>query len=297
MSGGEPARQMMPEVVVVGSVNRDLTVEVPRLPAPGETVLGFRHRWDNGGKGANQAVAAARLGRSVALVARVGSHHDLSSFESEGIDVSHVVRDPDAGTGLAVITVEDGGENSIVVSPGANARLSVDDVEAAAGLLAGATVVLLQLEVPRDAVYRAAELAGGTVILNPAPAAELPAGLTDHVDVLVPNRSELAFYAGADGDVADRAAALGTRVVVTLGAGGALVVAGGAATHVAAPAIDAVDATAAGDAFCGALADATTRGLDLVAATRWAVAAGAAAATRAGAQASLPSAADVAALA
>lgn len=283
-----------PEIVVVGSLNRDLTVEVARLPVAGETVLGSSHRWDSGGKGANQAVAAARLGRSVAMVGRVGDDDAgealVAGLDAEGVDTSGVLREPDAGTGLAVIVVDGSGENQIVVSPGANSQLLPGDLPA--DLLRSAALVLLQLEIPVETVAAAARLAGGTVVLNPAPATELPDELLAHVDVLVPNRTELAALAG-DGEPEAQARRLGRPVVVTLGAAGALVVQGGEATRVPAPVVDAVDATAAGDAFCGALADGLVQGLDLVAATHRAVAAGGVAASRPGAQASLPTRGDV----
>ncbi len=214
----------------------------------------------------------------------------VAGLTADGVDVAGVVRDPDARTGLAVIVVDDSGENQIVVSPGANARLTPDDLPAER--LRSAALVLMQLEVPVETVAAAARLAGGTVVLNPAPAAELPAELLERVDVLVPNRTELTALAGA-GDPEDQARRLGRPIVVTLGAEGALVVEGGAANHVPAPTVDPVDATAAGDAFCGALADALVGGLGLVAATRRAVAAGAVTATRRGAQASLPTRADL----
>ncbi len=293
-------------IVVVGSLNRDVTADVPRLPRPGETILGTSHRWDNGGKGANQAVAAARLGQRVAMVGRVGDDDAgrqlVASLEREGVDASGVGRDPAAATGLALITVVPGGENTIVVSLGANAHVRPADLDAAP--LADADVVLLQLEIPISAVGAAAAAATGTVVLNPAPAAVLPPELLDAVDVLVPNRGELATLAGGEEEVdldalAAQAAGLdgSGAVVVTLGADGALVVTGDDAEHVPSPRVDAVDATAAGDAFCGALADALARGESLVAAARWAVAAGAAAATRPGAQSSLPTPGEVRALA
>ncbi len=296
-------RAVTPEIVVVGSLNRDVTVEVARLPAAGETVLGSAHRWDSGGKGANQAVAAARVGRSAAMVGRVGDDDAgtalVAAVEAEGVDASGVGRDPVAGTGLAVIVVDGEGENQIVVSPGANARLKPADLPA--DRLRSAAVVLMQLEVPVQTVVAAARLAGGTVVLNPAPAANLPPELLDRVDVLVPNRGELARLTGGElaaemGMVAGQAGELPGDVVVTLGAAGALVVTGGEATHVPAPVVDAVDATAAGDAFCGALVDGLVRGRDLVGATRRAVAAGAVAASRRGAQSSLPTRADVEAM-
>lgn len=293
----------MTEIVVVGSLNLDTTAHVGRLPAPGETVLGSGHYFDTGGKGANQAVAAARLGRSVAMIGRIGADDAgariTAALEQAGIDSSNVTVDDVAPSGMAFITVDGTGENMIVVSPGANATLSIRDLERGADTITDARVLLLQLEVPLDVVHHAAALCRGTVVLNPAPAADLSAGLLEAVDVLVPNRTELATLSGtepaADFDaIASQLDALPVAAgVVTLGADGALVRADGRTTLVPAPSVAAVDATAAGDAFCAGLADAIVDGADLVEATRWAVRVGAVTATRAGAQASLPTRAEV----
>ena len=295
-------------ITVVGSLNQDIVAKVPRHPRPGETVLGSEHFVAAGGKGANQAVAAARLGRPVAMVGRVGDDDAgrtlLSGLVADGVDVSGVQVDSEVGTGLALITLDDDAENTIVVSPGANGRVGASDVDAAADQVRNATVLLVQLEIPMDAVVRATELATGTVVLNPAPARPLPDEVLANVDVLVPNRSELAGLAGcAEPTTPAEAAAAAAillgppAIVVTLGAEGALVFAGeGEATTVPAPRINPVDTVGAGDAFCGALADALVRGEDLVAAARWAVNAGAVAATRRGAQPSLPTAAEIVAL-
>lgn len=288
------------DVVVVGSVHQDLIVRVPSLPRPGETVLGRGHVRSPGGKGANQAVAARRLGARVALVGQVGDDPDGADlrrgFEAEGIDASGVGVHPTETTGLAVVAVDDRGENAIVVSPGASGALDVAAVRHAAPLLARAAVTLLQLEVPLEVVELAASLAGGTVVLNPAPARNLPRALLDHLDVLVPNRVELGHLAGASappGDLAEverAAAALADHcaVVVTLGADGALVVAGREVEHVPPPAVDAVDTTGAGDALCGALAVGLAGGDKLLDAVRRAVRAAALSTTRPGAQPSLP---------
>jgi ribokinase len=283
-------------IAVVGSINLDLVVGVERHPAPGETVIGDDRRELPGGKGANQAVAAARLGAAVALVGRVGADAQgarlRAGLAAEGVDVTHVREDPDAPTGVALIAVDAAGENTIVVSPGANARVGAGDVDAAHDVLAGAAVVLLQHEVPEEAVAAAIVAAGATVVLNPAPARAVAAP----VDVLVPNRGELAALAGRAGDPVALARSLaGARaVVVTLGAQGAVVVEGDRAEHVAAPHVRAVDTTGAGDAFCGALAQALDDGATLVEAARWAVRAAAASVTRAGAQGGLPRRGDLA---
>ncbi len=303
----------MPEVAVVGSANLDLVVEVAAIPAPGETVMGGGLRRIPGGKGANQAVAAARLGRRVAMVGRVGDDDAgtmlRAALASASVDTTSLHTTPETPSGTALIAVGADGDNAIVVSPGANGRFTADDVTAAAGALGAAAVVLLQLEVPIEAVEAAVRTARGKVVLNPAPApvAALPPDVLDGVDVLVPNQTELAVLAGhaglsAIGDLdAETAVALArglpvASVVVTLGAGGAMVVTGAEAVHVPAPRVAPVDTTAAGDAFCGALADALADGTDLVGAATWAVRVGAAATLRPGAQPSLPTVDEVVSL-
>ena len=299
-----------PEVAVVGSANLDLVVEVETIPVAGETVLGGDLRRILGGKGANQAVAAARLGRRVAMVGRVGDDDAgtmlRAAMDSAGIDTTCLLTTEGTPSGTALIAVGADGDNAIVVSPGANSRLSPADVESAAGALAAAAVVLLQLEVPLEAVVAAVRRARGTVVLNPAPAPAtmLPPDLLDSVDVIVPNQTELATLAGHAGlspigDVDPETAVALARglpvaaAVVTLGAAGAMVVTPADATHVPAPAVVPVDTTAAGDAFCGALADALVGGAGLVEATEWAVKVGAAATLRPGAQPSLPTRSEV----
>ena len=292
-------------MAVVGSLNMDIVVPVPRHPGPGETVLGGDHFRNPGGKGANQAVAAARLGRPTSMVGRVGRDDAgselVSALRGYGVDISRVSPTEDAPTGIALITVDDGGENSIVVSPGANGRVTEADVKEAGDVVSSADAVLLQLEIPLETVVAAARTATGTVILNPAPARPLPPSLLEAVDVLVPNRSELALLAGAGAEPPDdeRVAGMAARiagpraVVVTLGAEGALLVESGRRQRVPAVPVKAVDTTAAGDAFCGALADALVRGEELTDAARWAARAAAVACTRRGAQASLPSREEV----
>jgi ribokinase len=309
---GEKAVTVRPdpaqEVAVVGSLNLDLVVRVPRLPGPGETVSGDDVFRNPGGKGANQAVAAARLGRRVAMVGCVGDDDAgrdlLGALAADAVDTSRVRVVAGVPSGTALITVAEDGENQIVVSPGANARLTAEDVAAAGAALAGAAVTLLQLEVPLDTVAAAAEAAAsGTVVLNPAPVRPLPAAVLGLVDVLVPNRVELAQLAGAPApETVEDAVRLAGRlpvgaVVVTLGADGALVVEGGQASHVPAVPVRAVDTTAAGDAFCGGLADALAAGAGLRDAARRAVRVAAAACLRSGAQVSLPTPAELEALA
>ena len=306
-----------PEVAVVGSANLDLVVDVEAIPVPGETVLGGDLRRIPGGKGANQAVAAARLGRRTAMIGRIGDDDAGSmlraALESARVDAGGLAVTPGTPSGVALIAVARDGDNAIVVSPGANGRLSASDVERRSATLAAARVVLLQMEVPLEAVQAAARCAGGTVVLNPAPAPlePLPDGLLDRVDVLVPNQTELATLAAHCGDATGAAAADATddemivalarrlpakAVVVTLGAAGALVVHGREVGRVPAPEVAAVDTTAAGDAFCGALADALVGGADVKTAVRWAVRVGSATTLRAGAQPSLPTPSEVHAL-
>jgi ribokinase len=295
-----------PAVAVVGSLNLDLVVRVAELPGPGETVTGGDLFRNPGGKGANQAVAAARLGRRVAMIGCVGDDEAgrdlLASLAGDGVDSSRVRVVDGVPSGTAFITVSEDGENQIVVSPGANARLTPGDVVAAEAALAAAAVTLLQLEIPLEAVAAAARTAGGRVVLNPAPVRPLPAELLERVDVLVPNRVELGQLAGGPAprtvsEAVRLAGRLGARaVVVTLGADGALVVEDGQASHVPAVPVQPVDTTAAGDAFCGGLADALAAGAGLGDAARRAVRVAAAACLREGAQASLPTPAELAAL-
>jgi len=293
---------MTTRVVVVGSCNVDFVVPVTALPAPGETVLGRDHLRSPGGKGANQAVAAARLGGGVAFVGRVGDDELADTIHTalSDVDTTYLTPTPGVPSGIALITVADGGENTIAVAPGANARLTPDDVTAAADVLAAAAVTVVQLEIPLDTVTAAVRAAGGTVVLNPAPAQELSADLLSYVDVLVPNRSELGRLAGtaepaspAEAGELARGLTSPSAVVVTMGADGALVVQGDAVTHVPAIEVDAVDATGAGDAFCGALADGIADGRDLVSATRWAVRVAGISTTSWGAQSGMPTRAAV----
>ncbi|GAB3462257.1 ribokinase [Actinophytocola sediminis] len=286
-------------IAVVGSCNVDFVVPVAALPGPGETVLGGDHLRTPGGKGANQSVAAARLGSEVAFVGRVGDDELAATITTAladaGVRLSWLRAVPDTPSGIALITVADGGENTIAVSPGANARLSVEDIAEASTLLAEAAVTLVQLEIAPEVVAATVAAARGRLVLNPAPARPLPPSLLSEVDVLVPNRSELALLAGKpEPSTVDEAAELARSlsgpqaVVVTLGADGALVVDGGRTTHVPSIPVDAVDATGAGDSFCGALADGLARGQSLDEATAWAVRVAGIATTRWGAQSGMP---------
>ena len=293
------------KIVVVGSSNTDLIVRAARLPGPGETVLGGDLATAAGGKGANQAVAAARLGADVAFVARVGQdmfgQGALEAFRREGLNTGYVTRDAEAPSGVALIVVGPDAQNLIAVAPGANSRLTPADVQAAQPAIAAANVMLLQLEIPLETVLAAAQAgraAGLTVILNPAPAQPLPDEVLAAVDLLTPNETEAALLAGASEPEAAAAALLarGVRtVIVTLGEAGALVAAGpGDMARAPGFHVEAVDTTAAGDAFNGGLAVALARGELLRAAVRYAQAVAALSVTRLGAQPSLPRAAEVA---
>ena len=294
-------------IVVVGSLNVDLVVPVERFPAPGETLLGGDHARHPGGKGANQAVAAARAGGDVRMIGRVGDDAFgtwlRDGLAADGIDTERVVSMAGVPTGAAFISVGPGAQNVIIVSPGANARLRPDDLEAAA--FDGADVLLLQLEVPLDTTLAAAALAkraGARVVLNLAPATPLDAAELRDVDVLVVNEHEAALLAAssaaavaADPLAAARGlTALVDSVVVTLGASGAVwAQRDGGGGQVAGFPVEAVDTTAAGDAFVGALAAALERRDALPDALRRANAAGALAVQRHGAQPSLPNAAAI----
>jgi ribokinase len=292
-------------VAVVGSLNIDIVVSVDHHPRPGETVIGGPLFRNQGGKGANQAVAAARLGQQVGMVGAVGDDDSgrelIEAMNREGVDATHIRVMEDEHSGTALIAVDSEGENTIVVSSGANALVSPADIDAAGPLLEQAAVTLLQLEIPLEAVEAAAGASDGTVVLNPAPFRPLPASVLDRVDVLVPNAGELAALVGGReaGDDLDDVVEVAARirgpesVVVTLGARGALLVSGGSSHPVAAPRVEVVDTTAAGDCFCGALADALVRDLSFEAAVEWAVSCAALSTTRKGAQPSLPSRAEV----
>lgn len=298
---------MSSTILVVGSANIDLVVRAPRLPRPGETVLGGDLLIVPGGKGANQAVGCARLGARVHLVARLGrddfGDRALDNLSREGVGTEYVVRDDAAPTGVALVVVDGAGQNAIAVAPGANGRLSPQDVERAALAFRGADCVLVQLEVPLEAVRAAVEMgrgAGAKVILNPAPARPLPQDLLRQVDVLTPNLPEAALLAGRGGSPEELAQALLDRgvgaVALTLGEEGALFTADYGIHRISRLAVDVVDATAAGDAFNAALAVGLAGGMVLSRAVRFANAAAALACTRMGAQPSLPTLEELALL-
>lgn len=288
---------MSPRVVVIGSTNTDLVVTVPHLPVPGETVLGGDLRQVAGGKGANQAVAAARLGGEVVFIGRVGDddygRQTLLNLQSEGIDTQHLRVTSCVPSGTALISVHEvTGENSIVVAPGANARVTPDDIALAADAIDAARVVVISLEIPLDAVRAAVSLArlrGRLVILNPAPAQSLPVELLAQVDVLTPNEKELETLGGIS-RMLD--AGVGT-VMTTLGARGARIQTSCEILEIPAPRVTAIDTVAAGDCFTGALAVELARGTDMPSAARFATTAASLKVTRRGAQSGMPTRAQV----
>ncbi len=292
-----------PRICVVGSCMIDLISRVPRLPALGETLVGHSFHLGYGGKGANQATAAAKLGARVSMVARVG--HDvfgqgtLDNFRSLGIGTRHVLQDADRFSGVAPIFVDDRAENVIVIVPGANYGLTPEDVRAAREEIASADVLCCQLEIPVESTleaFRVARSAGVTTILNPAPAAPLPDELLGLTDICVPNEVELemltGYSAGSLEEAAHAAETLLARgpghVIVTLGSRGSLVVTSGSTQHVPAVPVDAVDPTGAGDEFIGALAVFLAEGASMADATMAAAAAAAISVTRIGTQVSFP---------
>jgi len=286
------------EIIVLGSINMDLVVRAPRLPRLGETILGGEFQTFPGGKGANQAVACARLGGRVRMIGKVGEDAFgktlVAGIAQDGVDVSAVEVDSAAATGVAFITVTHSGDNAIVVAPGANGRVTAEDVLRWEGLFANASVLVLQLECPLSAVEKAIEIAQAysvRVVLNPAPAQTLPDKLLQSVDTLIPNETELALLTGESELKAgiERIRKTGVRnLVVTLGEKGAVLASGEQQVRVPAYSVQAVDTTAAGDAFVGAYAVAVCEGKSAQEAAQWGVAAGALAVTKAGAQPSLP---------
>lgn len=292
-----------PMISVVGSLNMDLVARSSHIPHPGETIIGGELHMLPGGKGANQAVATARLGVKTAMIGKIGQDAFapplLENLTADNINHVFVTQDHKSATGVALIVVDDAGENSIVVTPGANHQLSPADVIKAESVIADSKVMLLQLEIPLESVTKAAELAkshGVTVILNPAPAQALPSELLSLVDILIPNETETEILTGLpvnDFQEAEKAASKLREqgivtVILTLGARGALLLNDTERLQIPALNINPVDTTAAGDAFVGGFAVALAEGHTLVDAVRWGNAAGALAATRLGAQPSLP---------
>ena len=292
-----------PSILVAGSSNTDMVVKSPTLPAPGETVLGGTFFLFPGGKGANQAVAAARLGGNVIFVTRIGADifgaQALEGFKKEGIDCTFIGTDPSTASGVALITVDAKGENCIAVAPGANATLSPAEVLKAGDAIREADIVLAQLEIPLTTVIELvgfAAASGRRVILNPAPACELPDQLLQNISVLTPNEKEAELLTGVK--VTDTASALKAAqtlfargvatVIITLGRGGALLYDGREPALIPAPKVEAIDTTAAGDVFNGALAVALAEGMRMTDAVKFANHAAALSVTKLGAQTSAP---------
>jgi ribokinase len=296
------------DVVVIGSSNMDMVVRCAELPLPGQTILGDNFVMNPGGKGANQAYASAKLGAKTQLVARVGNdlfaEQSCRSFSEVGLGVEHLERDENTPSGVALIFVDESGENQIVVAPGANNKLSPADVDDARELIQNAKVMILQLEIPMKTVVHAAQMAienETTVILNPAPARPLPSELLEKVDILIANETEILVLTGAD-EVGMHTAAAACKplheagvdtVIMTLGKEGALVTSREGDTRVPGFIVKSVDTTAAGDTFAGAIGCALAEGQSIEEAVRFANAAGALACTKQGAQISMPTRAEV----
>lgn len=299
----------MPHVVVVGSLNMDLVVRVPHLPAPGETILGDNFLNIPGGKGANQAVGAARMGAQVTMVGRVGDDEFgkalTGNLAKEGVDISNVSVDANAASGIAMITVDQDGQNSIVVASGANMALKPEDIRTAWKKISSVDVVVMPLEVSMDCIEETVRLAKESsvkVILNPAPAQLLSDDLLKNVDVLVPNESETSLLTGLGVETIEEAEAAARKllekgagaVVLTLGSRGALLVSENEPPHTLLPYdVNVIDTTAAGDAFVAALAVGISNRLSLKSAVQQANAAGALAVTKMGAQPCMPTKEEV----
>lgn len=292
------------KVVIVGSSNMDLTVKTSRLPLPGETVIGGDFLLSPGGKGANQAVTVARLGANATFITRIGTDifgdNLMERYNTEKMNCNYLIRDTEAPTGVALISVDSQAENCIVVAPGANARLSLTDIEHAAPTITSADFLLMQLEIPIDSIQYAKKLAtekGVKVILNPAPATTLPAELLEGLYLITPNRTESAMITGIDTSTEEGVVAAAEElirrgvenVIVTLGSAGCYIhtASGGRFVPIFCR-VEAVDTTAAGDVFNGALVVALSEEKDLDQAVRFASAAAAISVTRMGAQNSVP---------
>lgn len=293
------------KIIVVGSSNTDMVIMTERLPGPGETILGGDFIMNPGGKGANQAVAARRLGAKVAFVCRLGADmfgdKAVEGYLEEGIDVTYISRDVDKPSGVALITVDSHAENCIVVASGANASLSAADIDNAVKAVSDSDIMLLQLEIPMETVEFAAKVAKGLgvkVILNPAPAPKegIPESVLENVDLIIPNSTEAEMLSGihitdyeSASDAAKEISSKGIgQVIITLGAKGSLVFDNGKEAVVPSVKVKAVDTTAAGDTFCGAVAVALSEGKTLAEAAGFAAKASAVTVTRMGAQPSIP---------
>jgi len=291
------------KILVIGSSNTDMVIKTHNFPAPGETILGGKFLMNPGGKGANQAVAASRLGGMVTFVGKIGDDifgkQAVQQLEDEGINVDYVAVDPVNPSGVAMITVDKKGENSIVVAPGSNGTLSPSDFDKAIAELDDSEYVLMQLETPISTVEYIAKIAGRKgkkVILNPAPAAELSDELLSNLYAITPNETEAELLTGIK-VVNEQSALIAARilnekgvdiVIITMGAAGAFLLQNGKFELISAPKVDAVDTTAAGDTFNGALLVALTEGRTIQEAITFANKAASISVTRIGAQSSVP---------
>jgi ribokinase len=292
-----------PLIIVAGSSNTDMVIRSSRIPEPGETILGGKFFMNAGGKGANQAVAAARLGGNILFIAKLGDdifgRAALDLFRAEGIDTSYTILDAAHPTGVALITVDAHGENSIVVASGANSALSEEDIGAARGSIERAFIILMQLETPVATVERIADIAAQKniiTVLNPAPVTELSDRFLRHISIITPNQREAGMLTGikvTDRDSAERAAERlrerGVKtVIITMGSVGALLYHEDRFSMIDTPAVHVIDTTAAGDVFNGALVVALSEGMEMKDAGAFACRAAALSVTRSGAQASAP---------
>lgn len=291
------------KIFVIGSSNTDMVVKTSKIPRPGETVIGGTFMMNPGGKGANQAVAASRLGGKIVFVARVGNdifgEHAIINYQEAGIDTKYITQDKNSPSGVALISVDENAENCIVVYPGANSTLSIQDIKVIEEELLTSQYLLMQLEVPMETVEYAAHFAFNTgvkVILNPAPATLLKKRLLENVYLITPNKLEAELLTGIlinnieDAKLAaDKLINMGVEnVIITLGAGGALIRDTGGFTRLEVRKVDAIDTTAAGDVFNGALCVALAEGLEIRKAAHFASMAASISVTRMGAQSSIP---------
>ena len=290
-------------VVVIGSANIDLVSSVASLPVPGETVLGNSFIKTPGGKGANQAVAASKLGGEVSFVGCIGSDQEgeilRSSLKNANVNCDFLISRPEVSTGNAMIGVDAEGNNSIIVNSGANSALTQEDIVAAKEIVESAQVVLMQLEISTKCLEVAVEMASGIKILNPAPVVDISKKLLEKIDVLIPNRIELARLSNKESfknldELEAAAKGLGIQtVIVTLGSAGALLVSDKQTELISSPAVESVDTTGAGDAFCGSMAESLSRGLSFLESVEYSVTAGALSTTTYGAQISMPTRSEV----
>lgn len=293
------------KILVIGSSNTDMVIKSPRIPVPGETILGGEFKMGPGGKGANQAVAAARLGGDVTFICKVGrdmfGDESVKGYRKDGINTEYTLYS-DKPSGVALILVDEEGENVISVAPGANGDITLEDIETIRPVIEAADYVVFQLEIPLEVVVKAsgiAHAAGAYVILNPAPApaAPLPEELIRNISLITPNQTELALLTGVKGDVEGgirKLAGMGVRdIVVTLGRKGSLVVTDKGSELIPALDVLAVDATAAGDTFCGGLCVGLSEGMSLADAARFATKASSITVQKMGAQDSIPYLRDI----